>query len=145
MLTMDPDLQALHQQALQRHARQRVDHLDELRAVKNAADRRLTQRQIADLLETSQAKVHRMLKALERRDGSSTHGPAEIILRAFAYDTDRAALIETLKAFPYTFGEDAPYPHEGRVPGTWDQVLTSFAQDLLSKEEFDELRTALGR
>lgn len=145
MLVMDSNLQALHHQALQRQARKLVDDLDELRAAQNAASRGLSQREIAGLLETSQAKVHRLLKAFERRGGNLEAGPEEIALRAFAYDTSRPALIRTLKAFPYTEGQDAPYPHEGRIPGTWDQVVTSFAKGLLSSEEFEEITRAVGR
>ncbi len=145
MITMDSSLQAMHREALQRQARQRVDLLDELRAVRNAADRHLTQRDIADLLATSQAKVHRMLKAIERRNGDLALDPEEIILRAFAYDTPREKLLADLKVVGYTFGEEAPYPHDGRLPGTWDQVVAAFAQGLLDETEFSEVRAAIGR
>lgn len=141
----DTTCKAIHQEALQRHARQRVDQIDELRAAKYAIDRGISQRGIAEMLLVSQAKVHRLSKALERRGWNFDQDPEEIILRAFAYNSDRAELIEKLKAFPYTFGEDAPPPHEGRIPGTWDQILVAYARDLLSKEEFDEIRRAIGR
>lgn len=145
MIVMDNDLRAMHKEALQRQARQRVDLIDELRAANNAAKRNLPQRDIADLLATSQPKVHRLLKAIERRGGEVIVDPEEIILRAFAYDTSRQKLVEDLKAFPYTFGEEAPFPHEGRLPGTWDQVVVAVAQELLTVEEFDEVRAAVGR
>ena len=145
MITMDSSLEALHRQALQRQARQRVDLLDELRAVQNAANRNFTQREIADILATSQAKVYRMLKAIERRNGDLELDPEEVILRAFAYDTPRKKLVADLKSFSYTFGEEAPYPHEGRLPGTWDQVVAGLAQNLLNDAEFDEVRAAIGR
>ncbi|WP_144661402.1 hypothetical protein [Paenarthrobacter nicotinovorans] len=146
MIVMDNDLAALHRGALQRQARQRVDLLDELRAVHNASSRGMNQREIAEVLVTSQAKVHRMLKAIERRpDVLSAGAPEEIILRAFAYDTPRLELLERLKSLSYTDGEDAPYPHEGRIPGTWDQVVGAFAQDLLTEREFNEVRAAVGR
>lgn len=145
MITMDSSLAAMRHQALQRQARQRVDLLDELRAVQNATNRHLTQRETADILATSQAKVHRMLKAIERRNGNLDLDPEEIILRAFAYDTSREKLLTDLKLFPYTFGENAPYPHEGRLPGTWDQVVTAFAQGLLDEAEFNVVRAAIGR
>src|SRR5438128_2395606 len=53
MIVMDNNLKAIHKEALQRQARQRVDLIDEMRAAKNAADRKLPQRDIADLLATS--------------------------------------------------------------------------------------------
>lgn len=145
MINMDPDLRAIHREALQRQARQRVDRLDELRAAKNASNRNLTQREIAELLATSQAKVHRLLQALERRGGDLSVDPEELILRAFVYDADRSKLVAELKASVYTFGEEAPYPHEGRLPGSWDQVVAARAQGLLTKEEFDQVRMAIGR
>ncbi|MFK0002215.1 hypothetical protein ACIQTZ_19325 [Paenarthrobacter sp. NPDC090520] len=146
MIVMNNDIAALHRGALQRQARQRVDLLDELRAVHNASSRGMNQREIADVLVTSQAKVHRMLKAIERRpEVLSAEEPEEIILRAFAYDTPRAELLQKLKSLTYTDGEDAPYPHEGRLPGTWDQVVGAFAQDLLNESEFNEVRAAVGR
>lgn len=145
MIIMDRDLQSIHHQALQRQARQRVDRLDELRAARNAADRSLTQRDIAELLATSQTQVHRLLQALERRGGTLAQDPEEMILRAFAYDSSRDELVKALKVFPYTFGEDAPYPHEGRLPGTWDQVVAAYAQGMLGEEEFNEVRAAIGR
>jgi hypothetical protein len=145
MLTMDSGLAAMHRQALQRQARQRVDLLDDLRAVQNVAQRNFSQREIAEVLATSQAKVHRMLKAIERREGNLDLDPEEIILRAFAYDTPRQELVAKLKTFAYTFGEEAPYPHEGRIPGSWDQVVAAVAQGLLSEEEFNDVRAAIGR
>ncbi|WOH18018.1 hypothetical protein IRJ34_16940 [Paenarthrobacter sp. GOM3] len=145
MITMDSNLAAMHHEALQRQARQRVDLLDELRAVQNVANRNFNQRDIAEILVTSQAKVHRLLKAIERRGGDLSPDPEEVILRAFAYDTSRHKLVADLKAFAYTFGEDAPYPHEGRMPGTWDQVVVAVAHGLLSETEFQEVRAAIGR
>ncbi|MEV4991619.1 hypothetical protein [Pseudarthrobacter sp. LMD1-1-1.1] len=145
MITMDSSLAAMHHQALQRQARQRVDLLDELRAVQNVARRGFNQRDIAEILVTSQPKVHRMLKAIERRNGNLDLDPEEVILRAFAYDTSREKLVADLKAFTYSFGEDAPYPHEGRVPGTWDQVVAAVAQGFLTEAEFNMVRAGIGR
>lgn len=145
MITMDHDLQFIHHGALQRQVRQRVDWLDELRTAKNAADRILTQREIAGLLATSQAKAHRLLKAIERRRGNLIQDAEEIMLRALPYDTSREKLVEKLKAFPYTFGEEGPFPHDGRLPGTWDQVIAAYAQGMLNEEELDEARVAVGR
>jgi hypothetical protein len=145
MITMDANLQAIHHEALQRQARQRLDLLDEMRAAAQAQARGLSQRDIAEVLVTSQPKVHRLLKAIERRKGNLEQDPEEIILRAFVYATPREELVDSLKRFPFTFGEDAPYPHEGRIPGTWDQVVAAALQELLSESEFAEIRSAIGR
>ncbi|MBP2216040.1 hypothetical protein [Arthrobacter sp. CAN_C5] len=142
---MNAELRSLHRGALQRRARQRVDLFDDMRAVKIARGHGLAQREIADLLVTSQDIVHRLLKAVERRGGDLTPDPAELIMRAFAYDSPRGALLNQLKAYPYDFGKNAPSPYEGRLPGTWDQIVVAFAQEMLSREEFDELKNAVGR
>ncbi|WP_369046762.1 hypothetical protein [Sinomonas sp. P10A9] len=145
MITMDRALDQLHHAALQRQARSRVDAIDELRAAKQVADRGLPQRDIAELLATSQARVHRMLKALERSNHNVPVTPEEIILRACAYDTSRDGLVQELTRFDYTFGEEAPYPLEGRISGTWDEVVKALASGMISQKEFDQVRAAIGR
>lgn len=145
MLSMDASLAAMHREAQQRRARRLVDDIDDLRSVQNATKRNLTQREIAELLETSQPKVHRLLKAIERKGGDLKKGPEEIALRAFAYDTDRSILVKELSELQYTFGEAAPYPHEGRTSGSWDQLLNALAKDLITKDEFEQIRAFVGR
>ncbi|MGG5753650.1 hypothetical protein ACQ3I4_13650 [Zafaria sp. Z1313] len=145
MIVMDGGLRALHHEALQRQARQRLDILDETRAALQAKQSGLNQRQIADLLVTSQPKVHRLLKAIDRRGGELNEDPEELILRAFVYDTPRDELVERLVEFQYSFGEDAPDPHEGRIPGTWDQVVSAAAQGLLNEDEFAAIRSRFER
>ncbi|GAA2033716.1 hypothetical protein GCM10009720_12790 [Yaniella flava] len=145
MATLSPDMQELRYEALRRQARQRLDVFEDVRAAARAKARGLTQREIADLLVTSQASVHRLLKTAERRGDVRVRMPEESILDAFVNQAPRASLIDELKRFPYTFGEDAPSPHEGRLPGSWDQVVSAFMQDFLSEEEFTEVRAAIGR
>jgi hypothetical protein len=130
---------------LRRQARHRLQLLDQLRAAGDILDRGLSRQDVADLLSISDAQAHRLLKAAQRRGATREPEPAEIILRAFAYGTDRAELIETLKAFPYTFGQDAPDSRQDRLPGTWDQVVSAHAQGLLSRDEFAQISAAIGR
>jgi hypothetical protein len=130
---------------LRRQARQRLARFDELRAATDFLHRGLTQRDVADLLSISEAQARRLLTAAARHGPILQPEPEEIILRAFAYGTDRTELIQTLKTFPYTFGEDAPDSREGRLPGTWDQVIAARAQGLLSRDEFAQISAALGR
>jgi hypothetical protein len=135
---MEPDLEELR-----RRARQRVARFDELRAVRGFLRRGLTPSDVADLLSISEAQAGRLLKAAAQRSSSPEPEPEEIILRAFVDHIDRRRLVEALKAFPYTFGEGAPPPHEGRLPGIWDQVVAAHAQGLLSREEFGEISAAI--
>lgn len=128
---------------LRRRARQRVARFDELRAARGFLHRGLTPRDVADLLSISEAQAGRLLRAAARRSSSREPEPEEMILRAFVDRLDCRRLVEALKAFPYTFGEEAPPPHEGRLPGTWDQVVAAHAQELLSRDEFDEIRTTI--
>lgn len=138
----DPVVQAERRQALKRLAQRSVSDLDERRAAKRLLDLGCSQREIAEVLMTSQAKVHRMLKIIERKGGVITVEPEEVILRAIAGEISRREMIDELKDFEYSLGTDAPYPHEDHVDGTWDQVLSAYARGLISKEEFDEVKTA---
>jgi hypothetical protein len=128
---------------LRRQARQRLVRCDELRAAMEFLHRGLTPRDVADLLSISEAQAGRLLKAAARHGPILQPEPEEIILRAFIDGTGRRELVETLKAFQYTFSQEAPPPHEGRLPGTWDQVVAAHAQGLLSSDEFDEIRTTI--
>ena len=71
--------------------------------------------------------------------------PEELILEAFVEETPRSELLAQLKEFPYTFATEAPYPHEGRTPGTWDQVVAAYVQELLSEDEFVKVSEAIER
>jgi hypothetical protein len=141
---MDAQLGAIHHDALQRAARRRIDVVDDMRAAKQAEERGLNQREIADILVTSQARVSRLLKSVADRPQLSDQDPEELILRAFAYDQDRRTLLEKLKKYSYSDGRVGPN-QDGYIRGSWDQVVLGFAKDLLSQEEFEEIRTAVGR
>lgn len=95
--------------------------------------------------EQHQARNSRLLKEIERRGGGLAQDPEETTLHTTAYDADRTQLLNTLEAFAHTFGEQAPYPYEGRIPGTWDPMLSCHAQKLLTVEEFSEIGHAVGR
>lgn len=140
----DPVVQAERQQALKRTAQRAVSALDERRAAKRLLDLGYSQREIAEVLMTSQAKVHRMLKFIELKGGALPVEPEEIILRANAGEISRREIMEWLRAFEYSPGTDAPYPHEGHVDGTWDQVTGAYARGLITKEEFTEVEATRG-
>lgn len=143
MSTLSPDMRQLHHEAMQRQARKRLDELEDMRAAVRAESRGLTQREIADVLVTSQPRVHRLLRAAARREDLTKKMPEELILQALVHETSRSELLDELKRFPYSFADDAPYPHEGRIPGTWDQVVAAYIQELLSENEFLEVTEAI--
>ncbi|MDN6679747.1 MAG: hypothetical protein L0L17_08660 [Yaniella sp.] len=145
MSTRSPEMQELQHEALQRQSHKRLDEVADMRAAVRAKSRGLSQRDIAEVLVPSQARVHRLLRAADRRIDVGERLPEELILEAFVNDIPRSALVAELKRYSYTFGENAPYPHEGRISGTWDQVVSAFMQDLLTEDEFSEIREAIGR
>jgi transcriptional regulator with XRE-family HTH domain len=100
-----------------------------------------TQREIADILGTTQPRVGRLLRGARALGVTPT--PEELILRATVEHTPREELVEKLRALDYTSTEFAPYPHEGSVPGTWTQVSAAHLLGLLSDEEYENVSSAV--
>lgn len=136
------DVAAIEHAATVRRAWERLLRIEEMRDVRRLAEAGKAQREIADLLHTTQPRIHRMLKATEGRP-VDTKTPEEVILRATVGHADRRTLVETLKSLTYTFGEHAPYPAEGATSGTWDQVRHAYMTGLLSQEEYERVRDAV--
>jgi DNA-binding MarR family transcriptional regulator len=133
------DIEAIHQAALTRRAQERLRHIDEMRdAFKLLADG-CTQREVAEILDTTQPRVHRMLRALEAR-GTIERTPEEIILRARVGELGREELVEDLRRLTYTFAKVAPKGSDGVISGTWDQVRQAARSGLLTKDEFERVR-----
>jgi hypothetical protein len=135
------DVTAIEKSASLRRARERLDRIEEMRDAQKLERAGKTQRDIADLLHTTQPRVHRMLKAMEGRDDDAT--PEEIILRAAVDGSDRNALIKRLAEIRYTFRQHAPEPFEGAVGGSWDDVKHAFMTGLLSQGEYERVRDAV--
>lgn len=133
------DVSAIQKRAETRRMKDRLARIEEMREAWQLADAGKTQREVADILQTTQPRVHRMLKAMEGRD-PETPSPEEIILRAAVEGTPRADLVRRLAQFHYTFRQHAPEPFEGAVSGTWDEVRHAFVTGLLSEREFERVR-----
>ena len=136
------DVTAIEKSANLRRARERLDRIEEMRDAQTLERAGKSQRDIADLLHTTQPRVHRMLKAMEGR-GDDDATPEEIILRATVDGSDRDALIKRLAEFRYTFRQHAPEPFEGAVGGSWDDVKHAFMTGLLSQGEYERVRDAV--
>lgn len=136
------DVTAIENAAMVRRARERLDRIEEMCDAQRLADAGMAQRDIADLLHTTQPRVHRMLKAMEGRRGD-TQTPEEIILRATVDGTDRDALVERLAECACTFREHAPEPSEGAIGGSWDDVKHAFVTGLLTQGEYERVRAAV--
>ncbi len=67
----------------------------------------------------------------------------ELILRAWLDGGDRDELVAALSEREYTWGVVAPYPDEGRVPGTWDRVVRACFHGYLGDDEFERIRVAV--
>lgn len=135
------DVTAIEKAATRRRAVERLARIEEMRDAKRLADAGKAQREIADLLHTTQPRVHRMLRAMEGRESDAVT-PEEIILRATVGDVPRADLVKRLAAFRYTFRQHAPAPFEGAVSGSWDDVKHAFVNGLLTEGEFEHVRAA---
>jgi hypothetical protein len=128
-------------QALVRQAQERLHRIDEMRDADQLKRAGKSQREIADVLGTTQPRVGRLLRGARALGDAST--PEELILRATVEDTPREELVEKLRALDYTATEFAPYPHEGSVPGTWTQVSAAHLLGLLSDEEYESVSSAV--
>lgn len=126
-----------------RRAHERLNQFDEMRDAHELNRLGKNQREIADLLLTTQPRVGRLLRGAQALGDTPT--PEELILRATVDDTPSDVLIKQLCGYQYTFTEFAPYPHEGSTPGTWTQVSTAHQLRLLSGEEYENVRSAVRR
>jgi hypothetical protein len=124
-----------------RQVRERLDLLDEMRDANRLKLAGKSQREIADILNTTQPRVGRILRGACALGEAET--PEEIVLRATVEATPRDVLVKQLSTFHYTFTEFAPAPHEGSVPGTWTQVSAAHLLGLLSDEEYESVCAAV--
>ncbi len=136
------DVTAIEQAATLRRARERLDRIEEMRDAQKLALADKSQRDIADLLHTTQPRVHRMLKAMDGRTVDAVT-PEEIILRTTVDGGDRDALVKRLTECQYTFRKHAPEPFEGAIGGSWDDVKHAFMTGLLSQGEYERVRDAV--
>lgn len=136
------DIKTIERAAIKRKARDRLSRLEEIRDAGRLLAAGRSQREIAEALQTTQPRVHRMLKVIETSPPDA-ETPEEIILRGTLDDVDRGELVKRLSKCKYTFAEHAPAPFEGSAPGTWNQIVAARVSGLLSKEEFERVVAAV--
>lgn len=141
-------LEPVRERARERAARARLNVIEEIRDVAALDAAGLPQRAIAAAIGTTQPRVGRILKnisifvpSVEIAGGT----PAEIILRTIVQHGDRQQMMRLLVEYPYTFGEDAPYPAEGATSGTWDQVKDALFEGWITEDEFQEISAVVRR
>lgn len=138
---MTTALEGIAHRALIRQARERLDIIEEMRDANRLKLAGKSQREIADILNTTQPRVGRVLRGARVLGEAET--PEEIILRATVEATSRDVLVKRLSTLRYTFTEFAPAPHQGSVPGTWTQVSAAHLLGLLSDEEYESVCAAV--
>ncbi|MFV8142179.1 hypothetical protein ACNQR7_31825 [Mycolicibacterium senegalense] len=138
---MATTIERITQRAHIRRAHERLNQIEEMREANELTKLGKSQREIAELLLTTQPRVGRLLRGAAALGDTQT--PEELILRAAVGETPRDVLVKQLCAYEYTFTEFAPYPHEGSVPGTWTQVGAAHQLRLLSDEEYEHVRAAV--
>ena len=134
-------VEAIAHEAQVRRAYERLLRIDDMRAARQLKRSGMNQRQIADVLSTTQPRVGRLLRGANAL--GDVPSPEEIILRATVDGTPRGKLLKQLRGLDYTFTQFAPYPHEGSVLGTWTQVSTAHQLGLLSDEEYESVSSAV--
>lgn len=139
--TVERTVEDIAHNAQVRRAHERLLQIEEMHDALRLDRSGKSQREIADILGTTQPRVGRLLRGARSLAVAPT--PEEVILRATVEGTPRAELVEQLRSFEYTFTEFAPYPHEGSVPGTWTQVTTAHLLGLLSDEEYEDVSCAV--
>ncbi|MEP7738000.1 hypothetical protein ABKW28_10140 [Nocardioides sp. 31GB23] len=135
---------AVRSRAIERLARLRLSEIEEMRDVCLLWRDGLSQRDIAERLNTTQPRIGRIEKILGTPDRTPPESVEELILRTVVQHGDRAALVAALKKFPFTYGEAAPAPFEGTTTGTWDDIEDAYFEGLLTKDEYEEIRAVAG-
>ena len=142
---MTPELlDEMSRRAHGRMARERLSRIEEMRDVVRLNAQGLSQREIAKQLLTTQPRVMRILQAASLRgdltDGQLPVMPEELILRTAVEHGDRRVMVQALKNFQHTESRYAPYPAQGKISGTMDQIEDCYRQGYLSADEFAEVR-----
>lgn len=129
--------------ALDRIAQERLARIAERRDVARLSAAGKSQREIADILRTTQPRVGRIVKVIERLGDPFEVTPEEIILRAHVDGSSRDELVKLLSSYNFSDAQYAPHPAEGKIPGTWDQVRQAYFSGFISEAEFDRIKFAV--
>ncbi|MFZ2242386.1 MAG: hypothetical protein WAV90_23025 [Gordonia amarae] len=118
-------------------AEKRLARFDRIRTAAALAD----QVAVAERFGIDEREAARLIRMAARWDDGDA--VEELILRAYVTGGDRDALVRELSRREYTWGVVAPYPDEGRLPGTWDRVVRAFFYGYLSDDEFARVRAVV--
>lgn len=139
----DTNFHAAHKTLVRAAARCRVGDRELRRAIVQAADGGMSQRQISAVVGTpSQATIHRILQHFSDDRFLLEETPEEIIDKRTAGLLSDAEMMTRLLGWDYTFGQVAyvaGVATDGYIGGSWDDIERAYYCDLLSDKEFTRL------
>lgn len=124
-------------------AKENLVEIERIRAVAAASQSGMSQREIADLLDTSQPDIHRVLRRVNSGSGIPEVSPNEVVMRATVGEISRKAMLDALRNMDYSIGQSDPTGGDGYLAGTWDQVKRLVGKHFVTESEYERLRLAL--
>lgn len=82
-----------------------------------------------------------MLRKIKNFPSLLRETPRVVILQFHAERISHAQMMETLRQWPFTFGEDAEpsNPESVLTRGSWDEITDAFHRDLIDVDDYEEL------
>lgn len=116
-----------------------------LKAAVSAERAGRTQREIADRLNLSQARVNGLLVSSRHRPAAWDRTPYEVCLTYAAREIDHQQLLDTLLDWPWTVShfldiETNPLPEQW-VRGDWEDLVQATDAALISDADYEQLFT----
>ena len=124
-------------------AKRNLVEIERIRVVAAASQSGMRQREIADLLDTSQPDIHRVLRRVNSGSGIPGVSPNEIVMRATVGEISRQEMLDTLRNMDYSVGQSDPTGGDGYLAGSWDQVKRLVGKHFVTESEYESLRLTL--
>jgi transcriptional regulator with XRE-family HTH domain len=134
-------MQTIQEELARVYAGRELNRLELLRACEAARNKGLKQAEIARRLSLSQPEVHRILRKIRNFPELLEKTPREVILQFHAGQIPHEQMLEQLKAWNYTYSQDAePDNPEGQLTrGSWDDIPDAFHRDLITGEDYETI------
>jgi len=121
-----------------RHTEMRLAERAVNRLVWAAHQSGMSQRQIAQLVDESQATVHRTIKRAGVDANGLTVSPREIVDRYETGQISRVTMLALLAEYPYDLGTyPADTPDWGYLSGSWDELAQLALEGAIDDAEFE--------